>query len=898
MGTDILEDSQSSLPERKRSHWPIAILSTASSLVNLFMPLVLVRLLDPQEIGIFKVFFLYLTIVPAFTLVSGFMDGLAYWSGQPGDRRNIALQMSGTFILLAALAFSIVGLTISPWLADIQGWELSATLLFSAALFGHIGGSYYEEVSIANGRIWQGALFFSGFEIFRAICIVVATILYPSVTTIFMVHVIVISCKTAIGFCLCRAYGYLGGKWDSKLFKELWKYAIPVSLAWIFGIFVTKTDQVVLSMYLSNEDFAFYTVGCLAIPPLFVLEHSICRVMIPQLSKAFTEGDFARGALLYYEACENIALFIIPAVVGLFVFADPIIVLLFTKTYANAAHFLGIFAFSYLAIIIPYDAVPRALAKSGWLLKNFIKFSIFSLLITLILVPAFGSYGALIGLLFTYTAMRIYAIWFVQHETGWPISVFVPLVSLLRLSVIAVGLGAICTLVRGLFPSDLAWFLTLTPLFAIAYFGILALWKLTPRRQADLPARVLHILPSCYLGGMERMVLNLTGSLKLHGKYEPIIFAFDHQPGSDDATLIPDFARRGIRVETYYRPQKKRFSIAAVWRLLREVYAYDVEILHSHNLGALIHAVLVKSLLFRRIKLIHTQHSFVHLAEKSRYVWYEKFFTRFADMVTCVSPDTLKQYREFGLKEERLIAIDNGVEFGVNLHDPERRLASRTSLLRELPTIDGSDLQKLKNLQQLKWVLYLARVDHVKGQDLAIDLWKTLPPVISSQCALVLVGPEAEGGALKKMHEQITASGASNVVYVGATKDPQAWYSASDLYLSCSKFEGHPLGPIEGLGAGLPLVLSKIKGHDFLAGRASFLDFADAQLVRQQFAQALERLLQAQNSGNQDNAEWARTEFSVARMRDRYMALYAEALTAFRLDFKTMDSHSKLTSEA
>ena len=48
----------------KEGHWPIFILSSFSSIANLFLPIILTRLLTPEDIGIYKVFFLYLMLLP------------------------------------------------------------------------------------------------------------------------------------------------------------------------------------------------------------------------------------------------------------------------------------------------------------------------------------------------------------------------------------------------------------------------------------------------------------------------------------------------------------------------------------------------------------------------------------------------------------------------------------------------------------------------------------------------------------------------------------------------------------------------------------------------------------------------------------------------------------------
>jgi hypothetical protein len=151
------------LNHRRRSHWPISILSSFAAVVNLFLPLILVRLLTPHDVGLFKVFFLYVLIVPGFALTAGLMSGLGYWSGQ-GERGVRAIQMSALIVLGAASVFALTGLLAFPLFERLFDWNETTALAFAAALFGSIAGGFFEEAAISRGRTWTGALFYSGFE--------------------------------------------------------------------------------------------------------------------------------------------------------------------------------------------------------------------------------------------------------------------------------------------------------------------------------------------------------------------------------------------------------------------------------------------------------------------------------------------------------------------------------------------------------------------------------------------------------------------------------------------------------------------------------------------------------------------------------------------------------------
>ena len=67
--------------EATSSHWPISICSFVSAIASLLIPILLVRVLSAEEVGFYKVFFLYMALSPVFFGITGLQNGLCYFSG-------------------------------------------------------------------------------------------------------------------------------------------------------------------------------------------------------------------------------------------------------------------------------------------------------------------------------------------------------------------------------------------------------------------------------------------------------------------------------------------------------------------------------------------------------------------------------------------------------------------------------------------------------------------------------------------------------------------------------------------------------------------------------------------------------------------------------------------------
>ncbi|MGK5450175.1 glycosyltransferase family 4 protein [Streptomyces radiopugnans] len=96
---------------------------------------------------------------------------------------------------------------------------------------------------------------------------------------------------------------------------------------------------------------------------------------------------------------------------------------------------------------------------------------------------------------------------------------------------------------------------------------------------------------------------------------------------------------------------------------------------------------------------------------------------------------------------------------------------------------------------------------------------------------------------------------------------------SSDVFVSASRYEGLPLSVLEGLRAGLPMVLSDIDAHRETAGDAAVYFPADDA---EAFADGVQSLLDAGDRAAYSKAAVERSQvFSVERFVARHVELYA-----------------------
>jgi glycosyltransferase involved in cell wall biosynthesis len=315
---------------------------------------------------------------------------------------------------------------------------------------------------------------------------------------------------------------------------------------------------------------------------------------------------------------------------------------------------------------------------------------------------------------------------------------------------------------------------------------------------------VLELVQTLSLGGLEKMVCTLAQALSQDKRFKVLVATYDNLEGQP--SFVSQFEETGIPLVKWQKGTG--FSVRTVVRLVQIIFSEKTRILHVHNLGPLIYGSLAKVFSLGRVRLVLTVHTLVHIQQSPRYELYFKFFLRFADRIIAVSPGVQSGLLALGVRPERVDVIPNGATFS---SAPTTRVDEKRALKKQImPRLPPY-------LYDLRWILYLARFEPRKGQDVALDVWDALPREARAELALFFVGEETKAGYVDSLRQRIGClADAEHVILAGPSEHSGRWVQASDLFMSCALYEGMPLSPLEAAGSGLPAILSEIDGHRFL----------------------------------------------------------------------------------
>jgi teichuronic acid exporter len=452
----------------KKGHWPIFLLSSLSSFGNLFLPIILVRLLSPSDVGIYKIFFLHLSAIPFLFMSGGPLHSVFYWVGRDEKERISYLNATWVLILILSALVMIVGFFADHYIADHLDlpFQYVVLLLITGTIFTPLG--HFTETSIALGKN-IGLIIDTITELLKAAGFIFVAWKYRDLYSLFIFYTAFMCVKFVMSCILNKKINSIGLKTSKEHLTKVFKYSLPMSISALLGFFVDKIDLLLLSSHLDGASFAYYSLGCIAVPPLYLLEMSVQKVLIPNIAKTYLSKDWNEGAAAFRRGIKDIAFLIIPSVVGLVTFATPIVRLFYTDQYLESVPYLQIFAFSYLLLMFPHDSVARATGNTSWNLKMYLITTPISLAGAYFAVNHYGAKAVLIVSIVIKLIPKFLGLSFSKNVMNWKWMDMFPKKHLFLFSTICFALSGGSLLLKSFFTNDVVWFLVCGSAFGVIY---------------------------------------------------------------------------------------------------------------------------------------------------------------------------------------------------------------------------------------------------------------------------------------------------------------------------------------------------------------------------------------------------------------------------------------------
>jgi O-antigen/teichoic acid export membrane protein len=397
---------------------PAAVLVAGRSIgvaASFAIGIVLARMFEPAEFGIYKQFFLiYATLYGVLQL--GMAESLYYFV--PRAPEHTGRYAANALAALAAVGAVCVGILAiaQPALATWMNPELAAHAVWLGVfLFFMLTSTVLEIVMVSRQKHLAAAVTYALSDIVRTLLFIAPAFLFLNLKAVFV---------GATLFAALRLVATLIALWrlcgrelrlDFAVLKQQLRYALPFALAVGIDVVLINYHQYVVAASFDAATFAIYAVGCLQIPLYDLIVTSTVNVLMVKMADT-PRGE--RALALWHDTVSRLAFLIFPLACLLVVGAHHLIVGLFTETYAASTPIFIIWVLTMIPAVMAVDAVLRVYAQTRFLLvMNLVRFACVAALIGIFL-SSFGLIGAvavaLLALTVTKTLGAIRIAWLMQ----------------------------------------------------------------------------------------------------------------------------------------------------------------------------------------------------------------------------------------------------------------------------------------------------------------------------------------------------------------------------------------------------------------------------------------------------------------------------------------------------
>ena len=230
----------------------------------------------------------------------------------------------------------------------------------------------------------------------------------------------------------------------------------------------------------------------------------------------------------------------------------------------------------------------------------------------------------------------------------------------------------------------------------------------------------------------------------------------------------------------------RRFDPATVLRLVREVRAQKVQVVHSHGMSAGLYARLVG--LMTGVPVVHTFHGVaVGRGWKQRiHGVVELILSRWTRIGIAVSlGERAVIERQYPCHRGRIVVVPNGIAL-------------------------GSGVTPVKESQEVVRVVGFSRNNQQKHPELVAGILERCTPEICARMEVHLYG---EGLMDSPQLRDAQARGLPLHLHP-PTDDPQAELARAHIYLSTSRWEGLPIALLEAWRAGTCVMATSVVGNN------------------------------------------------------------------------------------
>ncbi|WP_125607417.1 glycosyltransferase family 4 protein [Lapidilactobacillus bayanensis] len=248
-------------------------------------------------------------------------------------------------------------------------------------------------------------------------------------------------------------------------------------------------------------------------------------------------------------------------------------------------------------------------------------------------------------------------------------------------------------------------------------------------------------------------------------------------------------------------------NVRAYFQLKKLFKARHYDLIHTHTPNA--SALTRLAARHENGAVMYTAHGFHFYEGASKFNWLtyyqiEKILARYTDKLVTINQEDYQRAQGFKLKRKNAVHLIPGIGTDIEVVAQPQKVA------------------EIRNKYQLrpedKILVFAAELSQNKNQTLLIDVMDRLVTAGKTNYRLFLLGSGPKRDDYQRKIATLNLE--RHVFLTGQVNDVRPFLELADVVVSSSQREGLPVNVLEAFAYGVPVVLTKIRGHvDLLTER-------------------------------------------------------------------------------
>lgn len=356
--------------------------------------------------------------------------------------------------------------------------------------------------------------------------------------------------------------------------------------------------------------------------------------------------------------------------------------------------------------------------------------------------------------------------------------------------------------------------------------------------------KILLVITGLGIGGAEKQVALLADKFKERNNTVQIVSL---------TGVIEVTPHSNVRIINLGMKKNLAGFISAIISLVKINKSFAPDVVHSHMFHANIMARVSRLFCRNKFKLVCTAHS-KNEGGSIRMLAY-RITDYLCDITTNVSVEALEEFiKKKAFCKSKSIAVYNGVNTNEFKYSDEARIRLRNELC-----ISPTE----------KVILSVGRLTAAKDYPNLLNAFKQLP----ADYKLVIIGDGELRVDIEKLIRELDLE--SRVCLMGSLMDVSQYYSACDIFVSSSKWEGFGLVAAEAMSSECLIVGTNSGGVAEVIGDERFIAAtSDPQALANKINEVMRLSPESQKEIKCRNRRHIETNFSIDSITERWMKIF------------------------